>query len=268
MKTPLILSLAAALWVLPMSASADALPTAVQALAQHGVNVVGPFTSRTGLKAYAALANGQPAALYVTSNGAVIVGTALDARGQGLDEDALQAALRKPLPESVWQQLEGSRWIADGAATAPRIVYVFTDPNCPFCAKLWFDARPWVDSGKVQLRHVLVGILSPTSAGKAAALLASPDPAAALRAYESAHAPATAAALASGERPKPLAGKSLHPLAPIPPALATQLEANAKLMSSLGLQATPGLVWRDAKGAIQKRAGAPDASLADIFGSR
>ncbi len=268
MKTPLILCLVAAQWALPPSIRADTLPPTVQALNERGVRVVGPFPSRTGLKAYAALSDGQPAALYVTSNGAVIAGTALDGRGQALDEDALQAALRKPLPESVWQQLEASRWIADGAATAPRIVYVFTDPNCPFCAKLWLDARPWVDSGKVQLRHVLVGILSPTSAGKAAALLASPDPAAALRAYESAHAPATAAALASGERPKPLAGKALQPLAPIPPALAAQLEANAKLMSGLGLQATPGLVWRDAKGVLHKRAGAPQVSLAEIFGPR
>ena len=116
MKTSLILSLAAAPGALPLCASADALPPAAQALSQRGVSVVGPFTSRTGLKAYGALADGQPAALYVTANGAVIAGTALDARGQALDKDALQAALSKPLPESVWRQLEASCWIADGTA--------------------------------------------------------------------------------------------------------------------------------------------------------
>lgn len=33
-------------------------------------------------------------------------------------------------------------------------------------------------------------------------------------------------------RPKPLADSSLQPLAPIPPVVATQLDANAKLMMS------------------------------------
>ena len=49
---------------------------------------------------------------------------------------------------------------------APGTVYVFTDPNCPYCSKFWADARPWVDSGAVVLRHVMVGILTPTSAGR------------------------------------------------------------------------------------------------------
>lgn len=88
------------------------------------------------------------------------------------------------------------------ARPAPRIVYVFTHPNCPFCAKLWLDARPWVDGGKVQLRHVLVGILGPTSAGKAAALLTAKDPSAAQQAYKGANAPKTAKAMAGGERPR------------------------------------------------------------------
>ena len=80
-------------------------------------------------------------------------------------------AISKPLTEKTWKQLESSTWIADGSKKAPRVVYVFTDPNCPYCNKFWSDARPWVKADKVQLRHVMVGILGPTSPGKAAALL-------------------------------------------------------------------------------------------------
>lgn len=69
-------------------------------------------------------------------------------------------------------------------------------------------------------------------------------------------------------RPKPLVDSSLQPLAPIPPVVATQLDANAKLMMSLGMQATPGVVWRDAKGAIQKRTGAPESALTEILGAK
>ena len=175
--------------------------------------------------------------------------------------------VRKPLANSVWTRLEASHWIADGQDKAPRTVYVFTDPNCPYCNKLWVDARPWIDSGKVQLRHVMVGILTPTSGGKAAALLAEKNPAAALAAYESAHAAGNAKTLASG-RPKPLDDSLLKPLASIPPAVQAQLDANEKLMAALGLEATPAVVWHDAKGAVQMLQGVPDAALSQVFGPR
>lgn len=170
--------------------------------------------------------------------------------------------------DDAWKQLERSAWIADGRPEAARVVYVFTDPNCPFCAKLWADARPWVASGKVQLRHVIVGILTSTSPAKAAALLAAKDPVRALAAYEGMHAPAMAKALAEGARPRPLGDEGLTPMATIPPKIAEKLEANARLMSSFGLPATPGVVWRDAKGAIHRHAGAEDSVLPEILGPR
>ena len=170
--------------------------------------------------------------------------------------------------DGAWKQLERSAWIADGSPEAARVVYVFTDPNCPFCAKLWADARPWVASGKIQLRHVIVGILTPTSPAKAAALLSDRNPVQALAAYEGLHAPDTAKALAAGSRPRPLGDEGLKPMSSIPAQIAEKLNANARLMASFGLPATPGLVWRDAKGAIQKRAGAPDSVLPEIFGPR
>jgi len=259
---------ATALSTTALAVGAEETPPALHALQKQGITIVGTFPSKTGLKAYAAMAGGQAAALYVTPSGAVIAGSALDANGQELDAAVLEAAVRKPLSETSWKQLESSRWIADGKSSAPRVVYVFTDPNCPFCAKLWLDARPWVDSGKVQLRHVMVGILSPTSAGKAAALLTAEDPSAALQAYEGATAPKTAKAMATGARPTPLAEPSLKPLSTIPPAVAAQIEGNTKLMMSLGMQATPGVVWRDAKGLVQKRTGAPESALTEIFGPK
>jgi thiol:disulfide interchange protein DsbG len=45
--------------------------------------------------------------------------------------------------------LQNSSWIADGSIGARRVVYVFTDPNCPYCNKFWAEARPWVQAGKV-----------------------------------------------------------------------------------------------------------------------
>lgn len=248
--------------------AAPPLPAPLQALEKKGLSVVGKFPSPSGMTAYAAHAGTAPMALYLMPDGKhVIVGTLFDATGKNLTVAGLEKVLAQPMTEAVWSKLEKSHWIADGREDAPRTVYVFTDPNCPYCNKLWADARPWVDAGKVQLRHVMVGILTPTSAGKAAALLGDKNPAAALDAYERRHVASNAKTLASG-RPKPLGDDSLKPLSVIPAGIAAQLDANAALMASYGLQATPALVWKDAKGGVQMRQGAPESDLAAIFGPR
>ncbi|HWI83718.1 thiol:disulfide interchange protein DsbG [Ramlibacter sp.] len=250
------------------AASAQERPEALQALQSQGVTIVGTFPAPGGLTAWAGYAGQQPLAFYATPDGKhLILGTMLDAQGKDVTQAALEKAVRAPMTAGVWKELERSHWIGDGKADAPRVVYVFTDPNCPYCNKFWADARPWVDSGKVVLRHIMVGILTPTSAGKAAALLASKDPAAALSAYERGHVAENAKVLGAG-RPKPLGDGSLKPLASIPPAIGAQLDANEKLMASLRLQATPAFAWRDATGAVQTRTGAPPAAMAQILGPR
>lgn len=266
--TTVVVLIALASAVASIALAAPQLPAALQALEKKGLSIVGTFPSPSGMTAYAAHAGTEPIALYLTPDGKhVIAGTLFDASGKNLTEAGLEKVLAQPMTEAVWGKLEKSHWIADGREDAPRTVYVFTDPNCPYCNKLWADARPWVDAGKVQLRHVMVGILTPTSAGKAAALLGEKNPAAALDAYERRHVASNAKTLASG-RPKPLSDDSLKPLSVVPAGIAAQLDANAALMASYGLRATPALVWKDAKGSVQMRQGAPESDLVAIFGPR
>ena len=149
-----------------------------------------------------------------------------------------------------WKALEASSWIADGSNGATRIVYAFTDPNCPYCHKFWSDSRPWINAGNVQVRHVIVGILGPTSPGKAAALLGATDPAAALAQHE-----------------QDFASGGIAVMAPIPQALRTKLETNAALMERLGSQATPTIFFKDDSGKLQKVQGAPSPdALVKMFG--
>lgn len=169
--------------------------------------------------------------------------------------------------ETQYKALESSPWIADGHASAPRTIYLFTDPNCPYCNKLWTDARPWVDSGKVQIRHVMVGILTPTSNGKAATLLSAASPAKALAAYEKGQSFATAQMIASG-KVHALNADVLQPLATIPAQIQSTLDANKRLMMSLGLEATPAVVWRDERGQVQVLQGIAPDDEARVFGPR
>lgn len=247
----------------PVSAQ-DRRPV-LKALEAKGVTVVGTFPAAGGLTAWAGFRGQQTIALYATPDGKhLIAGTLLDDRGNDVNQEALKKAVTKPMADAVWGQVEKSHWIADGSSKAPRIVYVLTDPNCPYCNKLWSDARPWINAGKVQLRHIMVGILTPTSAGKAAALLTNKNPAAALAAHEQANTTANAKVMTAGQ-PKPL-DNGIKPLGKIPAAAQAQLDANEQLMESLQLRATPALIWRDDKGEVQTRTGAPDGVLAAAFG--
>lgn len=235
------------------NAQAKEWPAPLRGLQEHGIEIVGSFDAPGGVTGYAAMLQGQPLTLYLTGDGKhVILGPMFDDKGVNVSEEPLDRLVKKPLADSAWQQLGASQWIADGSEKAARVVYVFTDPNCPYCHKFWNDARPWVNSGKVQLRHVLVGILGPTSPGKAAALLAAKDP---------------SSALSQHEQQQTLGG--LKPMSPIPANVRAQLDANFRLMQQLGSAATPTIFYKDAQGRLQKMQGAPSAEkLSQILGPR
>lgn len=227
-------------------------PAPVRALESRGLEVIGRFEAPGGMTGYAAVLEQQPLSIYVTADGKhAVIGPMVDAKGANLSDAALERMATAPMGERAWKQLEASSWIADGRP-APRIVYAFMDPNCPYCGRFWKDARPWVDTGKVQVRHVMVGILGPTSGPKAAAILMAKDP---------------AAALAQHERDR--GGGGIKPPAKVDPAVQAKLDANRALMQSLGSGATPTLFYRDAKGVVRSVQGAPSPEmLTAILGPR
>ena len=177
------------------------------------------------------------------------------------------AQTRSAAARPTWDTLAHSRWIADGRADAPRQVYVFLDANCVYCAKFWADARPWVDSGKVQLRYLLVAVIAPSSVGKAATLLADPDPATRLAAYERSHAFGVARMMQGGPRHS-MDDASLATMPTIPEAVRRTLLANQDLMDALGLQGTPGLVFPGPDGRLAALGGLPASGLDRVLGPR
>ncbi len=140
----------------------------------------------------------------------------------------------------------------DGQADAARIIYTFTDPNCPYCNAFWRASRPWVEAGKVQLRHVLVGIIKQDSPTKAAAILQASSP---------------AQALAYNEQHHDQGG--IKPAASVSPQVAKTLQQNLMLMTALGFQGTPAIVFKDAQGQVQTRSGMPQgADLENVLGPK
>lgn len=247
-RVPLLLSLLASPWV-----HGEDLPQAVQQIEAKGAKVLGSFDAPNGLRGYAAQYQNRGMALYLTADGKhVLVGSLFDEQGNDLSAAPLEKLVYAPMAKEVWAKMENAAWIADGKADAARIVYLFSDPNCPYCNVFWQQARPWVESGKVQLRHIMVGIIREDSPGKSAALLASKDPQQALRAHESA-----------GK------GSTLQALGTIPAQVQAKLDANLALMEELGLSATPAIFYLDTQQKLQSQQGAPRPErLGEILGKR
>lgn len=219
-------------------------PAPVQALIAQGVQVEAEFEAPGGMKGYAARFQGQPMALYLTADGKqVIVGTMLNGDGENLSAEHLANYLPEPDFDAAWPLLEQSAWVREGAADAARIIYVFTDPNCPYCNAFWRATQPYIGEN-LQVRHILVGVLSQSSFAKAAAILAADDPTAALAKHERNHS--------SG---------GIEPLEQVPRKVQQQLTNNVELMRELGAHGTPAIFYKDKEGKVRGVTGMPQEDV-------
>lgn len=150
--------------------------------------------------------------------------------------------------EQFWSALAASSWLGEGPVDAARTVYVFMDPECPYCHRFWQAVQPWVSAGGVQVRYVLVDLLGAESTRQAMAILAATDPGAAFRAHESGE-----------EVPAAPAGTS--------DAAPAVLRGNLELFRELGFHAVPSSVFRGEDGALHRWPGLPaPADMADLLG--
>ncbi|MFI7857051.1 thiol:disulfide interchange protein DsbG [Pseudomonas promysalinigenes] len=252
MRLTALIPLSLALLAAPL-VQAENLPKAIQQMQAKGAEIKGSFDAPNGLRGYAAQYQNNALALYLTPDGKhVLVGSLFDEQGKDLSAEPLQKLVYAPMSKALWAKMESAAWIADGKDSAPRKVYLFSDPNCPYCNMFWEQARPWVESGKVQLRHIMVGIIREDSPGKSAALLAAKDPAKALHDHEKAGKAST-----------------LKAMDKVPEAVQQKLAANMALMEEMGLQATPAIFYQDEQDNLQSQQGAPRPELlGKILGKR
>jgi thiol:disulfide interchange protein DsbG len=154
-------------------------------------------------------------------------------------------------PIGLMQRLDRAHWIASGPKSSARVVYVFTDPDCPFCNDLW-KALKSARAPDVQIRYLLVAVIDADSRGKDAAILESKDPAASLEKHE-----------------RNYARGGVAPKATLQPATSETISVNADLMGALQIYGTPGLVYVDEHNEVKIFAGMPDSDqLRQIVGER
>jgi len=241
------------LTLLPLTLHAEDLPAPVKAIEKQGITIIKSFDAPGGMKGYLGKYQEMGVTIYVTPDGKhAISGYMYDEAGTNLSEKLFNQELYGPAGRELWQRMEKAEWILDGQKTAPRVIYVFADPYCPYCKEFCQQARPWVESGKVQIRTLMVGVIKPESPAAAAAILSAKDPAKSWHEYEQSNGKMTLAL------PKT-----------IPPTIMRSLNLNQKIMDDLGANATPAIYYMNEENVLQQAVGLPDAEkLKTIMGEK
>jgi thiol:disulfide interchange protein DsbG len=155
----------------------------------------------------------------------------------------------QPAAAALLQDIHRATWIAEGKG--PHIAYVFFDPDCPYCHKLYAETRHWVKAGRLQLRWIPVGILTATSPGKAGAILDAKDPLAAFHKNEGGYEAGTMGGI----------DEALE----VSPRAEAALKENAELLSRTGLGSVPALLFRADDGNASLVFGAPSQAKLDAI---
>lgn len=226
------------------------LPESITALLDQGFVFHGTFETPDDLLGYALSYDNKPVAAYRSSTSDhAIIGTLIDPQGSAAMESQLQALVLQPMLEASWSAFEDTRFITEGEDEASHVVYTLTDPNCPYCNALWKSSRSLIEQGELQLRHVLVGVLSEDSLRKAAAVLESNDPTKALESHELSFVDGGISPVMPSEESR------------------TLLKRHAQLMQEAGATGTPTSYYRDEEGMVQRIDGAVSTvQLRDILG--
>lgn len=232
------------------AATGAPLPASITALLDQGLKFHGTFNAPGDIQGYALSYDNEPVAAYIPSTSDhAIIGTLIDPQGNAVMEHQLQALVLEPMLEATWSAFEDTRFIPEGPDSASHIVYTLTDPNCPYCNALWKSSRSLIDQGELQLRHVLVGVLSEGSLRKAAAILESNAPTKALETHE-----------------LNFRNGGISPVVPSEESRAL-LRRHAQLMREAGATGTPTSYYRDDEGNVQRINGAVSTDrLRDILG--
>ncbi|WP_077274197.1 thiol:disulfide interchange protein DsbG, partial [Acidithiobacillus thiooxidans] len=163
---------------------ASSLPSVMGRITQAGVKVTKEFKAIGGLNGWVLMHGTQPAIAYTTPDGnALLFGALVGASGQNMTASYMAKYAPKPNVTKLIPDLKQSDYIVLGNPKSKHILYTFEDPNCIFCHLTDIELAPYIKAG-LQVRLVPVGFLKKSSAGKAAAILQSANPAKAWMADE------------------------------------------------------------------------------------
>ncbi len=231
-------------------APAAASSTVEKALAGSGVEITGALEAPDGYQGFVGNYRGQQLPVYLLPDGKhLVVGSLYDLDGKDLTMPAMRDAADAGLGAEQWKAMAASTWVVEGDPDAKRVVYVFTDAECPYCHHFWKASQAWLERGDVQVRNILVAVISPDSLPRAASILAADD------------------ATAAWQKNEDNFGKNPKPSGDVDAATRKKIDANNNLMTRLGFYGTPAIVYKDKNGKIHALRGMPpdQETLRQVF---
>ena len=237
------------LLAVPTPSLAAAYPKAIQAAVDGGVKVVKTFPAASSLTGWVLSENGRYSLVFTTPDRKTLIdGQLIDENSQDLSARYAAQYIPKPDHAALMKELIVAPHVVEGTAKNPKsVLYVFFDPNCPYCHYTWKALQAYEKVG-LQVHWIPVAVLGPTSLPKALAIMAAADKTAAFRQME-----------VSGGMGKPAPagfGAGTHP------ELTEAIRKNGELMDKFGIGGTPGIVWREKGGKVKAISGMP--RLSDI----
>lgn len=159
-----------------------------------------------------------------------------------------EKARRSPSVEIVSAEAKGFN---AGSMMSTIVVYVFFDPQCPHCARLWASSIPL--QKKARFIWIPVGLMNATSSAQGATLLSAADPAQSMAEHET--------SLTAGK-----GGIGASP--GVTDEAKASVKANTALFNNLGLESVPFTIVRNARtGQTVSRGGSMEtAALAELIG--
>ncbi len=220
---------------------------------QQDIKIIKKIEAPGGAPAWLGQYQDMGVTLFLTPDGKhVVSGYLYDENGKNLSEEYFQKDNYAPIGREMWKKLNAAHPLKEGAENAPRKVFVFADPFCPYCKAFWAEAQPWVNAGKVQLNTLLVAFLNPDSGRNASAVLNAKDPVSAWKEYE----------LSGGKKLPKQEGSATRETVEI-------LQKHQVLMDSLGANATPAIYYLNAQNELQQVVGMPnEKQLVEMFGPK
>ncbi|GAB3683740.1 thiol:disulfide interchange protein DsbG [Salinisphaera aquimarina] len=209
-------------------------------------------TDKNGLTGYLVEHRGYQTVVY-GEDGYLMLGPLYDPQGHNLSKQYARKYKPKPDVGKVIHSLDADRMVTEGSKDAPTL-YVFADPNCIYCHHLYQQVEPLVKAGRLRIHWIMVGVLGPSSVGRAATILKAKDPAADLARNESNFdVQHEQGGIAVGQ-PKG--------------ALGRVLKTNRQAMFDVGGSGTPTVLFRGRGGHWHEREGMPPKGWLDHYADR
>lgn len=121
------------------------------------------------------------AIIYADKQGRyLLMGDIINAKGQNITIEATQKLIHDPLMKQAYYDLKDTHSIYQGKANAKHMISILIDPNSSLFPLQYEHVITYIDQGDLAVRWILVSYLKPNNDTRAAAILQSKNPVAAL----------------------------------------------------------------------------------------